>query len=223
MENLKNWVVIDCETFGVKENEIILSLYAIRFNAFDLLNRNEHRLRDLLLAPKTEFSVSNVMSYIDNNAEGIFLKFPLLESLNAGFQLNKEVLSWWMNPSRRKLMEAQISLTGSIIENLRGLEKFLKFNDTTPLVWANSPSFDIAMLNAYFAKYGMDKVCEFYDEQDIRTIKRFFEVFDIKIEKERNMPILHDPKNDVLYESAIILNAFNVLYEFSKGRRNEEI
>ncbi|AFH22695.1 exonuclease [environmental Halophage eHP-32] len=122
-----------------------------------------------------------------------------------GLEIDAETLTWWLTQSS----EARAQLVGGdgLADTLADLNRFIGDADE---VWANSPSFDLAILEAAFESCGVSAPWEFYEERDFRTIKNLG--IDHGIEQEG---IEHDAVDDAVHQATI---AATVL-----GRIGEEV
>ena len=85
---------------------------------------------------------------------------------NAGLEIDAETLEWWLE--RDGPAQAQL-IGGRELETvLREFNDFVTWADT---LWANSPSFDLAILKAAMRAVGMEPNWAFYQERDFRTLK----------------------------------------------------
>jgi len=122
-----------------------------------------------------------------------------------GLTIDAETLEWWLSQSE----EARSQLVGGdgLADVLADLNRFIADVDE---VWANSPSFDLMILEAAFESCGVSAPWEFYEERDFRTLKNIG--IDHGIEQEG---IEHDAADDAVHQATI---AATVL-----GRIDEEV
>jgi len=121
-----------------------------------------------------------------------------------GLEIDAGTLEWWLSQSS----EAREQLLGGddLPEVLRELNQFLRDADE---VWANSPSFDLSILEAAFNACGVSAPWEFYEERDFRTLTSH----DIDHEIEQD-GIEHDAVDDAVHQATI---AATVLGEIQEG------
>jgi len=122
-----------------------------------------------------------------------------------GLEIDAETLSWWLTQSS----EARAQLVGGdgLGDVLADLNRFIADADE---LWANSPSFDLAILEAAFESCGVSAPWEFYEERDFRTLNNLGIEYDIEQEG-----IEHSAVNDAVHQATI---GATVL-----GRINEEV
>jgi DNA polymerase III epsilon subunit-like protein len=122
-----------------------------------------------------------------------------------GLEIDAETLAWWLTQSS----EARAQLVGGdgLADVLADLNRFIA---DAAEVWANSPSFDLAILEAAFESCGVSAPWEFYETRDFRTIKNLGVSHGIEQDG-----IEHDAVDDAVHQATI---AATVL-----GRINEEV
>lgn len=81
-----------------------------------------------------------------------------------GLDTDAATMQWWVTQDN-----AEAVLTGGddITAVLKQLDHYLHGVDE---LWANSPAFDCAILDAAFEAIGMDAPWEYYQERDYRTL-----------------------------------------------------
>lgn len=78
-------------------------------------------------------------------------------------------------------------------------------------VWANSPSFDCDILTHHFKYYGVHMPWRFYQEQDVRTIKRLATRLKLNVEMKKNdHNALRDAQNQQRFVDRVILKLANL-------------
>jgi len=120
-----------------------------------------------------------------------------------GLEIDAETLEWWLSQSS----EAREQLLGGddLPEVLRELNQFLADTDE---VWANSPSFDLAILEAAFNACGTSAPWEFYEERDFRTIKNL--AISHGIEQDG---IEHDAVDDAVHQATVAASVLGEIQE----------
>jgi len=121
-----------------------------------------------------------------------------------GLEIDAETLEWWLSQSS----EAREQLLGGddLPEVLRELNQFLRDADE---VWANSPSFDLAILEAAFNHCGTSAPWEFWETRDQRTLANLRE----EIDTDRD-GIEHRAVDDAVYQATV---AAGILAEMEAG------
>jgi hypothetical protein len=120
-----------------------------------------------------------------------------------GLGIDAETLEWWLSQSS----EAREQLLGGddLPEVLRELNQFLR---DTEEVWANSPSFDLAILEAAFNACGTSAPWEFYEERDFRTLTSH----DIDHDIEQD-GVEHDAVDDAVHQAAVAAHVLGLIDE----------
>lgn len=145
MENKNfNHIMIDIETMGNSSDSAIVSIGAVKFDLISgEIGEKFHQLVQL-------------QSCLDN-----------------GLSVSGSTIEWWLKQSS----EAKNSLFDetqervTINEALFNLSIFIKGNeDCSPFIWANSPSFDCAILKTAYKKCCLIFPWDFRKELDVRTM-----------------------------------------------------
>jgi len=104
--------------------------------------------------------------------------------LKTGFLPNEDTVRWWKEQSyspsdesnsRKSLLSGLVSLSEIVSKNLEGNGK----------VWANSPSFDLVLLERHYAVLSMTPPWSYRDEADFRTMRWLYREMGLP---EINMP-----------------------------------
>lgn len=85
---------------------------------------------------------------------------------NAGLHVEGGTLEWWLEQDA----DPRKQLTGGDALG-RALADFNDFVSNAEELWANSPSFDLAILAAAMDAVEIEPTWEFYQERDYRTLK----------------------------------------------------
>lgn len=97
----------------------------------------------------------------------------LASSLNQGLHFSAETFYWW---AKNKPSSIQ-GLCSNRLPLENALEKFNRFlsteNHKFEGIWANSPTFDLAILNNAYKTVGLKPAWKFYQERDVRTVASF--------------------------------------------------
>jgi hypothetical protein len=116
-------------------------------------------------------------------------KISLQSCLDVGLEINQSTLMWWLK-QKRELSE----LLNTYNELSYVLHKFSHWYKPYSDVeyWANSPSFDIVILNNAYNKIKLESPFKFWLERDIRTIKSF-----VNVEIKNNHYAINDCVNEL--------------------------
>jgi hypothetical protein len=171
---------IDLETLSVEKNAIILSIGAVRFD------------------PNEYMSDTPV-------AESIF--YGVVDFEFSDGHLDKDTLTWLFQQPK----ETQDAIFGKDIEkhNLRTqllhLRDFIQDGfDTRSSIWANSPDFDLDILEHHFKKFDIDIPWGFWQRKDVRTIKSYLTELPPRIGR-------HNALEDALWQTHVV-QIFNYLW-----------
>lgn len=117
---------------------------------------------------------------------------------NHGLELDANTLKWWMKQDE----EVQSVLQGGdALDDV--LENFKEFVPSDAEVWANSPSFDCAILETAFDAIGVTKPWSYSDTRDVRTLRSLPVAQDVERQKgfeDKEHHALHDAR----YQAEIV-------------------
>jgi len=109
-----------------------------------------------------------------------------------GLSVDVETLVWWLTQDA----DAREQLVGGepLDEALRELAAWMPAGQKE--VWANSPSFDLEILDAAYELVGVPTPWEFYETRDVRTVKNLEAAVDIE-----QQGIEHDALDDARFQA----------------------
>lgn len=123
-----------------------------------------------------------------------YINIDLQSCIDAGLTLSASTIMWWMSQDKgaqQSLFDAPVSLSVA----LNSLEDwFVGLGDCE--VWANSPSFDLNILDNAFSKFNMPTPWRFYNERDCRTLV----ALNPSIKKSITNDLAHDALSDCIYQ-----------------------
>jgi hypothetical protein len=146
-------IMIDLETLATTPSALVLTIGAVRFDP---------------LADNSEQTVNDLDSFYVRADPNTF-DWP-------GVDVSDDTLAWWSKQSP----EAQAEAFGDHLERfdirdcLEGLFEFCRPCDR---IWANSPSFDITILETIARQLGKQVPWKYYQTRDCRTVYKFFDDF----------------------------------------------
>ena len=92
------------------------------------------------------------------------------QQMEKGRAIDPETIAWWMRQGDAARKEAFAESRSEIVAALWGVHRF--FIDVDPIsVWANSPSFDLTILETLFRDFDVDLPWAFYQARDVRTLR----------------------------------------------------
>ena len=189
-------IMLDIETLGVERNSIILSVGAVAFN-----------IRE---TDPDKTIIDTYQAFIDP-----------MDCEKKGLICNVSTVLWWFdcNPeARSKIIDGpNVSLKAC----LNGLNDFFRAGTITPIsgqysslrVWANSPSFDCAILANAYSVCAMKKPWAYTEERDVRTLVSLGKImgFDLEHVDSEEEYIRHDSLDDAISQSLKVSRLYNLL------------
>ena len=121
-------------------------------------------------------------------------KVQLQSCLDLGLEINENTLCWWLKQDRKLLdvLKGGESITSVLNELSIWIRKYEEIE-----VWANSPSFDLVILQNAFNKAGLQYPFNYLKERDLRTIKS---LTNTKLENN------HNALEDCIHELRILVD-----------------
>jgi len=103
--------------------------------------------------------------------DAIDIRVDATDSQRQGGTLDASTVLWWLGqePDARGALLDQPRLL--IADALDELSRFFP-PQQTPWVWANSPSFDLAILRSAYERIGITPPWRYWQERDYRTLAR---------------------------------------------------
>ena len=181
-------IMCDIETMGTKPGSAIISIGACQFD---------------LITGQT--------------GKEFYINIDLKSCQENGFSIDASTVLWWMNQSdeaRESLKSCQIGIEAAI-ESFHSWMEDIKANECQ--VWANSPSFDLNLLEFAFNKFGLNQPWFYWNERDCRTLVSLAP----EIKKSMVNDLTHDALSDCKYQikyCSAIYNSLNI--ETLKNQNN---
>lgn len=89
----------------------------------------------------------------------------LESAVSYGLSIEGDTLNWWLDqPNFEEVIKG-----GDPLDKV--LSDFVWFYGTADEVWANSPSFDLRIMDAAFDAVNMEAPWDYWEERDFRTLK----------------------------------------------------
>ncbi len=151
-------IMVDIETYGMPPNGALLQIGACAFE------RDRQQAVEELIVDSFVVSVSR--KYYDRLAE------------DSDWRVDEKTVAWWDMQSDAAKDALELNVVSSPREALQkfadwmksvGFEKEHKNSQMVPQVWANPPTFDLAILNYGFDLCKMARPWSYRQEKDART------------------------------------------------------
>lgn len=131
---------------------------------------------------------------VEFDTDGLGLQFH--ENINltsceaAGLRIDADTVEWWATQDNVQ----DVLAGGGDLEDV--LAEFVRVAAEVDEVWANSPSFDLAILKTAGQAVGVEMPWEFYQERDFRTLKNLPGAVELEREGVR-----HDALDDAVHQA----------------------
>lgn len=169
-------VMIDIETLGTEPGAAILSIGAVVFGT----------------------------DSADGFGEKFYVNITGKSNKEFGMTADIDTCMWWFDQSpeaRAALKPDAVSLDDALDK----LKYWLKGVMCTR-IWANSPSFDLALLKVAYQKTGIACPWRYSQERDFRTVNDLVETEPVVREGTH-----HNALDDAIYQATVTMNVFDVL------------
>ena len=133
-------VMLDLETLGTQPGCVILTLGAVKFNEYSLVEPGP----------------------------GLYLRINADEQIERGREVQDDTLAWWLRQAEDVREEALGPDNRVSVESMyKQLNRFLVGVDN---IWCQGPVFDIAILENLYRQYGWPTPWQFWQISDSRTL-----------------------------------------------------
>lgn len=99
--------------------------------------------------------------------ETFYRSINIQSATDAGLNISGDTLEWWLEKDP-EIQQSELMGGGNV---RKALADFNGFVATAEELWANSPSFDLAILKEAMQTVGIEPDWGFYQERDYRTLK----------------------------------------------------
>jgi hypothetical protein len=136
-------VMIDLETFGIKQGSAIVSIAAIEFN------------------PVT-----------GKEGRSFYQKIDIQSAIDKGLTIDGETIIWWFkqHESVRSQLYTTDGKLNEVLTNFTAFMRSINSNPKDVKVWGNGSSFDLGLLSHAYNVCKMEIPWHFWNERDVRTI-----------------------------------------------------
>ena len=179
---VKYHYMIDIETMGLSATAPIISIGAVKFDPEESWDQH----------PMEAFSVNVDIATVHH----------------VGCAFEGETIKWWLAPERAAAREELLKGHGvDLRDALDGLKDWLGEGGPT---WANSPSFDLAILARAFKFMGTEVPWKYTDERDYRTVRkmsptRYVDMADEEIKISLPNLVGHSARDDAEYQARALI------------------
>ncbi len=196
-------IMVDIETMATSDTAVILSIGAIRFNAFD-----DAPLWD---EEKQEVLCPNFYTVVHRETQ-------------KGRTIDPSTQQWWDSPARAEA-KAQIVNDPNKVHLIDALDQLWDFmkgdpeqgHKKTGKGWGCAPSFDQSIIAHANEQFGINKLkgtkmglpIAFYNEMDVRTVENF--VFGQKYRSEHRAGTYHNALDDCITQAIMVKEAAKVV------------
>jgi hypothetical protein len=150
-------VMIDLETLGTKPGCVVLEIGIVtNYGAIQAY-------RNFNLSPMD-------LKILASHGDEIGLSIPVDIGQQGKESIDPSTLRWWM--AHRQAFDRIITIqaTGSVISPEMAGSVVAKALKDAEEVWANSPSFDLAILSDWLPRHGFCVPWRYWQERDFRTV-----------------------------------------------------
>ena len=140
--------------------------------------------------------------------EQYYREISLKSCQEAGLEIDAGTLEWWLSQDE------------AVTDVLRGgdrladvLEEFRGYYHDTEEIWANSPSFDCALLESAYDAVGMDEPWHYSDTRDFRTIRSL--PCAVEVEREG---VAHNALDDARYQARVVCETLQAMTDQEEDR-----
>lgn len=157
---------------------------------------------------------------IDGKGQQMYASYPSIgQQLSRGRAIEYETVKWWAKQTHPATGVFNIPEDDrSLLSDFCG--QIQRHTNGATEIWANSPSFDLAILRHLFQSVGFSEPWPFWVERDVRTLKNvphFRPIYE-QLKADRKNPE-HVAMFDAEFEASIIA-AFD---EWALGRRIDNL
>ena len=202
-------MTIDLETLdvvGSKKNlPVILSIGAVAFDPNVYIKPDQIITQDmageLLHEDNTVLDYEHRIDELNTSVQLFYTPVSLGESMMNGFTHSSDTLKWW-NKQSYNMLAISAAHREKLVDTFVRLAQWLKKVKPSK-VWANSPSFDCAILREAFDHVGLKFDFYFRDERDIRTARDFAELKETT-RKSPEYYVAHHALYDAAWEAWVV-------------------
>ena len=181
-------LMLDLETFGTSSNSLIISISALEFDPFSIIEEPAEftvglSVLEQLLLPKTEIDFSTV--------------------------------SWWQTQSQEAKNRLIAISAYSLQPALQAFVTFLTIIDPKLDIslWGNGATFDCVLLRNLFLRAGIKFPLPYWADKDVRTLTQLVDYDTVKTITGDFVGVKHNAIDDCKHQVKLIHSSLNVLKE----------
>lgn len=144
----------------------------------------------------------------DGIGEPYYREISLKSCQDAGLEIDADTLEWWLDQADAV---TDVLSGGDPLEEV--LEEFSGYYHDTEEIWANSPSFDCALLESAYDAVGLTEPWEFYETRDLRTIRSL--PCAVEVEREG---VAHNALDDARYQARVVYETLQAIDDQEEDR-----
>jgi hypothetical protein len=142
--------------------------------------------------------------------ERFYQAIDLSSAINAGFDVDGEAITWWMQQTEtaREVFNDPERVNIEI-----ALERFSEFVGVSAEgfnLWGKGPAFDNAILADAYLRLNLKKPWAYYNDRCVRTLLDVAKIYNIKL-KPFNKGIAHNALDDAIYQAECLCQIFKTL------------
>jgi hypothetical protein len=165
-------IMIDLETLSTKNNAIILTIGAIKFN------RNNDWGED--------FTIESI-----HESKKFYKRITIESCEKLGLDRDANTEKWW-NEQDKDAKEEAFGFVKDRYDIIEVLKMFSKWFGNSRYVWGNGSSFDITILTEAYSRCGLELPWKFYNIRDLRTL---LDLYNVRLSNFTN-----NSKHNALYD-----------------------
>jgi len=179
-------VMIDIESLGTKPGAVVASIGAIAFEP----------------------------TYADPIGRSCSSTIDIADAQARGLTIDGDTLAWWMRQSeeaRASTFKGEWHLDEALLHLSKFVDETRAFStEGVVRIWAHSPSFDVALLEAAYKVVGLKAPWNFREPRDTRTL---FDLagLDFKAFPAEAGAIEHDALSDARHQVRAVVESYRLL------------
>lgn len=133
------------------------------------------------------------------------------------FTESQATADWWAKQGGYRITQAPMPPYAALSKFSLWFERVTGFDQDVE-VWANSPSFDCSILRHHFNVYNLAVPWQFYQEADVRTIKKLYQFLRLPIKAYKNP---HNALLDAQNQRGMVTSVFLTLAKIVQAHNSQ--